>query len=672
MLAGAAVGALYGLWALFARLPGDLALSTWWRSCLWMMALFAGVGALLAAAAGILAILVAQTVGRQRRTSVAAAVTAALLTPVVGWFLLNELTYSATSEVFGYEAMAMIWHNPAASAEAAWEMGSVQLIVTALFTIAGAVLLYRLSRRAFALAPPKASATRYPVRSLGPLAGITMVVVAIVLAVQIATRPSKALATVFRSAPPFRAFNLARVTLGVDLTGPVPEQFGPPIISNDEYRALIGTPRTDAPNVVLILMESVPAKALRCYGHPRDDITPNIDALADDGILFEHCQAAASFSAYGVVSLMTSLYMLRGEQYDHFADISFPFMALPSALKLAGYQLNLFSSGNETFDKICTFYPPEDFDTFFSHSSVPGPLPDCMRMDDRYAVEAFEKWIDGRDNPHPFYCRFYLQSPHFNYQVPEPWASTYQPVPPLYSNGDGIIHIPPDVLPLLRNQYDNAMRYADYWVGRIRSALDAAGHWNNTVVVIVGDHGEAFMEHGLARHGVHTWEEMIHVPLIFYLGPSVREHVNITSRSRISDTVSTIDIAPALAGLVGIAPHPSWQGRDILAPDYTSNDRPIFSMLQLTRWQEVVTLNKIKYIYDLTDVEAMMFDLKADPAESRNLVHTQPDLADVMNDILGAWHVRQLTYYARQPFTSYIGRYPLDDDLRDRFRQTHQ
>ena len=63
------------------------------------------------------------------------------------------------------------------------------------------------------------------------------------------------------------------------------------------------------------------------------------------------------------------------------------------------------------------------------------------------AVEEFEKWIAGRSDPRPFYTGFYLQSPHFNYEIPEPWASHYQPVPPLYSNGDGILHIPPEVLP---------------------------------------------------------------------------------------------------------------------------------------------------------------------------------------------------------------------------------
>ena len=64
-----------------------------------------------------------------------------------------------------------------------------------------------------------------------------------------------------------------------------------------------------------------------------------------------------------------------------------------------------------------------------------------------------------------------------------------------------------------------------------------------------------------------------------------------------------------------------------------------------------------------------MFDLAADPAERHNLIHTQSDLADVMNEILGAWHVRQLTYYARKPSEQYIGTYAPPPNLLERFNQ---
>jgi phosphoglycerol transferase MdoB-like AlkP superfamily enzyme len=177
------------------------------------------------------------------------------------------------------------------------------------------------------------------------------------------------------------------------------------------------SPRTPPPNVVFILLESVSAQALHCYDHQRSDITPNIDALAEQGILFEHCLSPASFSSYSIVSIMTSLHMLRDQTNDHFADKSFPFIGLPRVLKLAGYELAMFSSGNESFDNINQFYPPSDFDHYFSHDTCDIPKTDCMRMDDKHAVGEFEKWINQRTDPRPFYCSFYLQSTHFNYTL---------------------------------------------------------------------------------------------------------------------------------------------------------------------------------------------------------------------------------------------------------------
>jgi arylsulfatase A-like enzyme len=205
------------------------------------------------------------------------------------------------------------------------------------------------------------------------------------------------------------------------------------------------------------------------------------------------------------------------------------------------------------------------------------------------------------------------------------------------------------------------MRYGDYWVGRIRDLLAQTGQLDNTVIVITADHGEAFMQHGLARHGVHVWEEMIHVPLIIYVGSAIRQ----SPPARVPDTVSGIDIAPTIAGLVGIKSHPGWQGIDVLAPGYTGQNRPIFSVLQLTRWQEVVCLNKYKYVYDLTDIQSLLFNLNTDPGEKTNLVQQQPQIASALQTILGAWHTRQLAYYAsaNQPFTHYIGRYELNENI---------
>jgi arylsulfatase A-like enzyme len=671
MVYGGAALAVYGGWVACARLPGAEPVGMRLGASAWAIAVFAAVGMTIAAGTAAAALLGTWPIRRSRyRPAAAAVIETAIVVPLFGWLILNEFVYSTTSEVLGLDTFSLIWHNTRAVFENAWAMGARYLLTAGGLTLTAIVVVNRLSARSFrSLCSP----ARVPYRSRllrfgGSMTGV-LVLTAALLGWQYPSASSEALTVVFRSAPPLRAFNLARTWVGNELAGPAPTHFGEPIIPDAEYQARMGSPRKPAPDVVLIVLESVSAKALHCYGYPRADITPNMDALAADGTLFEHCLAAASFSSYGLVSLQTSLHMLRAEHYDHFVDLSFPYMSLPMALKLAGYELAVFSSGNEAWDSLDQFCPPKNYDVYFTHDTTPQiPKPDCMRMDDHYAVEAFEAWLSKRADPRPFYCRFYLQSPHFNYEVPEPWASHYLPVPPMYSNGDGIIHIPPDVLPLLKNRYDNSMRYADYWVGRIRAALERAGAFDNTVIVIIADHGEAFMEHGLARHGVHLWEEMIHIPLIFHVGERVRRSLPHPLPSRVPGTVSGIDIAPTVAGLVGICPHPSWQGLDVLAPGYTGRDRPIFSILQLTRWQELVCINKLKYMYDLTEAEPHLFDLQADAGERTDLVRERPQLAAALREMLAGWSTYQMDYYApaNRPFTHYVGRYQPDSALLQR------
>jgi len=671
---GGLVG-LYGLWLAVRYLPAELTWGRWVLEAIWAIGVVAGAGAVAAAAVAALAALASRPFPRALRIPVAACVEAILWTLAVAWVLLNEFLYATTSQVLGSSALALLRHNTAAVLEGAWEMGAPYLIATAVLSAAAGIGLYCLCARS--LRQARSDRGRSPCdraggewrRRLQPVGGAAMILWTAVLVWQFAGTPARAFLDVCRTLPPLKALEITRILLGDPLQGPVPEQFGPPVISDAAYAATMGSPRDPAPNIVCILLESTPARALHCYGYPKSDITPHIDALAGQGVLFEHCVSPSSFSSASVASIMTSLDMLRGPAFDHFAHVTFPFMSLAQTLKHAGYELALFSSGNESFDNIHVFAPPELFDTYFSHDTCDIPKTDCMRMDDTFAVQAFTSWIRRRTDPRPFYVGFYLQSPHFNYEVPEPWAHYYQPVPPLYSNGDGILHIPPDVLPMLRNQYDNALRYADHWVGQIHDLLAETGRLDRTIIVLIGDHGEAFMQHGLARHGVATWEEMIHVPLIFYAGSEVRAYLSRPPGTRVKDTVSSLDLLPTVAALVGVTPHPSWQGVNVLDPAYTDRGRPIFSMTQYTRWQEAVCFNGYKYIYDLSDRIDYLFDLWADPGETRNLVSERPDLRDALRALLAGHHTYQLTYYkglSASPPTHYVGRYQPDPALRKR------
>jgi arylsulfatase A-like enzyme len=100
---------------------------------------------------------------------------------------------------------------------------------------------------------------------------------------------------------------------------------------------------------------------------------------------------------------------------------------------------------------------------------------------------------------------------------------------------------------------------------------------------------------------------------------------------------------------------------NVLEPAYTDRNRPIFSVLQLTRWQEAVTLNGWKYIYDLTDVQPYLFDIHSDPGETANLAERKPELAQALHAVLSDWHAAQVAYYrpSNRPFRHYLAPFEL-------------
>jgi len=639
-----------GLAASLAHLPKNATPIVFVLSVLWAMGLATTLGALTGATAGLAAGLARRALKPPQRANAAAGIEAVIFTAVFFWLIVNEALCALTFEVFGWDTFLYLFYNPKAVIEASWEVAgnymAGTLLVAAVF---GLILFVTLRRYHLKDLNPAIKLKR---RGLPTAVGVVIFLTVIGLGWQLFVRPGTALVTLAKALPALRAAGLPRTLLGDVLArNDFTPTWGPPLISEKEYAARMGKP-DPALNVVLIFLESVPAKALGCYGRQRN-VTPNIDALAAKSVLFEHCVAAASFSSYSLVSTVTSLYMLRDERNDHFRAVDFPFFSITRLMKLAGYEVALFSSGNEKFENIKVFYPPEDFDHYFSHDTSDIPKWDSMRMDDRHAVEAFDDWLNRRNDQRPFFCMFNLQSTHFNYEVPEPWNRYYLPVPPPYSSGNAIIYLPADLVPLMRNAYDNALHYLDHWVGRIRQLLDHKGILNNTLIVIVGDHGEGFMEHGLARHGVHVYEELVHVPLIFY-APQVLQP------RRVEQTVSQLDLVPTIAAALGLKPHPSWQGQNILSNDYDGSGRPVFTVLQLTRWQEAAYLDGIKYIYDLSECNEWLFDLRRDPMERNDLTRSNPQLRKKMQDLLGRWHSRQLAYYNKKnrPLTHYIGTLP--------------
>ncbi len=637
-LAGAAGWAAVTAWSLATTVP-----------------LFAALGALSAGAAYA----VARYWPRHGRFIAASIIQGGMLTFVLAWAYVNQAVDYYSGEALTFGTLHFVWENAAEVFQTTWKLARWRLggvgVGMAVAFVGLSVLVHRLNRPCYHRneAAPPVPRTR---RSGRVVLAVAVVLLAGCLAVQFVVEPSLALVELSRTSPPLRFLDLTRRLVDSDLRIDIPDSRGVPILSDEAYAATMVAEARPPRNVMLILLESIPASALSCYGYHRN-VSPHLDALAAEGVMFENCIAASSFSAYSQISIFTSLYMLRGRANDHFRNRDFPFRCLHSVLKLRGYELAAISSGNEGFENIDAFLGPSQFDLWFTRNTAGLPESeqfDANRMDDKHATAKLAEWIASRDRSRPFFCYMNLQSTHFDYWIPEPWASHYQPILPWLSSGNGIVRIPPEQVQPLRNQFDNALRYLDHFVGRIRETLHEAGYGEDTILVLVGDHGEAFMEHGTARHGMHLFQEVIHVPLIIHAP-------GLLGAQRRPEWMSQLDIAPTITGLLGLRPHPAWQGVDVLAKDRSGQRRPVFSVLQLSRMQEAVILDGWKYVFDFSDCRDYLFALDDDPGERRNLARRDPEQLAALRGVLSAFHSHQLRYYEEpaRHTRHYIGEVPL-------------
>src|SRR5207248_145933 len=245
-----------------------------------------------------------------------------------------------------------------------------------------------------------------------------------------------------------------------------------------------------------------------------------------------------------------------------------------------------------------------DFDVYDDRYGHSGGRADFRVAERRaeYVIQPATEWILASDRSRPWFAWIHLYDPHAPYQAP-----------PEYARG--------------RAPYDAEVAYADAMIGRGLDTLRAAGELDRTIVIVVGDHGEALGEHGEATHGLFAYDATLRVPLIVN-APGIPAGV-------VRAPVSHVDLVPTVLELLGIVVPSELDGRSLLsaADEGPRSSRALyFEALDanLTRgWAPLtgVTVDGWKYI-DLPIPE--LYDLRHDPREVHNLAARDPERSRVL------------------------------------------
>jgi arylsulfatase A-like enzyme len=293
------------------------------------------------------------------------------------------------------------------------------------------------------------------------------------------------------------------------------------------------------PNVLLVSLDTLRARSLGSFGYARDT-SPFIDALARQGSLFGSTMTTSATTGPSHMSLFTGLYpvhhgLVTGAEWKR-PEVP----TLASLLRAAGYTTAAFTEDG-------FLVRPKGFGEGFSHYVENRKLPERPR-DVRITFGQARRWLEQNEQQ-PFFVFVHTYEVHVPYAPPERYAQVFA--------GDGLPGPERADIRQMRDAYDREIRYVDDELRSLFAALRELGLDESTLVVITADHGEEFAEHGWLQHGSTVFQEVIHVPLLFWapgLVPQGRE---------IERPVSLIDVAPTILSLVGVPAPVALDGVDL-------------------------------------------------------------------------------------------------------------
>jgi phosphoglycerol transferase MdoB-like AlkP superfamily enzyme len=346
---------------------------------------------------------------------------------------------------------------------------------------------------------------------------------------------------------------------------------------------------------------------------------PCLTRLAQDALLFENAYSAYPETIKSFFAVQCAAWPALDTTPEVYERVPSP--GLAAVLTERGYRTGLFHSGRFAYLGMESVLRGRGYQTLMDAGAIGGERASSFGIDEPSTVRRLLAWIDEGPRDRPFLATYLPIAGHHPYETPTPG--------PFPEEGEV-------------DRYHNALHYADEALGQLLDGLRARGLEQNTLFVILGDHGEAFGEHaGNFGHTLAIYEENVRVPLLI-AAPGV-----IRSQLRISRTAGLVDTAPTVLDLLGLPVPDGWQGRTLLDPEAAvalfCTDYSLGLLgLRDGRW---------KLIYELESGRSSLYDLNDDPGEARDVAANHPDRVEVYREHLVRW-ARSQKYRITHPQNS--------------------
>jgi arylsulfatase A-like enzyme/Tfp pilus assembly protein PilF len=358
------------------------------------------------------------------------------------------------------------------------------------------------------------------------------------------------------------------------------------------------------PSVVLVTLDTTRADRMGFLGSTRG-LTPELDALARDGVVFERAYSQAPITTASHATILSGTYPQLHKVNDFGVPLPASLPWLPDLLRASGYRTAAFV-GSLILDPRNGLAPGFDrgFDTYDAGYRVRRGKDSRYATMERRAEEVVSRalaWLDERP-PGPFFLWVHLYDAHDPYEAPEPFGRRFAGRP-----------------------YDGEIAYADAQAGRLLAALKAKGLYASSLVAVCGDHGESLGEHGESTHGVFLYDATIRVPFLMKLPGGLSGGRRVTSRAGLVDLVPTVLQAAGReipAAVQGQSLLPLIGAKPVERPAYAETDYP----RRAFGWSSIAAYRFERFLF-VRAPKAELYDEAADGGSTRNLAGERTELA---------------------------------------------
>ncbi len=371
---------------------------------------------------------------------------------------------------------------------------------------------------------------------------------------------------------------------------------------------LLSSPQQSEYNVVIIVLEGVQYR----YTSLKDKInnlTPHLAAIAEKGVEFTNTRSTLTHTTKALFSLLTGRFPSVSQDLAEAVPVGKPYAGITTVLKQSmNYRTAFFQSAKGNFECRPGLVHNLGFDTFWARDNLndPNAFIGYLACDEFSMLKPITDWIESA--PLPFFITILCSVSHDPYEIPEWYAEpAKQPI----------------------ERYKQTIRYTDKFLEALDTEFANLNLTSKTILCVIGDHGEAFGEHGINGHERIAFEEALRIPWV------IRAPFLVEQNIRISEPVSSVDLTPTLLTLLNL---------DITLADFDGVDalgnipetRPVYFSGWITQGPAGFVNGNKKFVFEPLTKTVSLYSLDSDPFES-NRTDLNPQDAQPIADKTLKW-----------------------------------